>query len=106
MSEHLPECPWTPATLLHNDHLCICDRLRAAEQRGPDKGKQSRIVADALDAAYAQGQRDALAGAVQRVLAKYEFAYDEEDDYDVDEPSYISAKTSEVIAAIKGDSDE
>ena len=34
MSDHLPECPWTPATLLHNDHLCICDRLHAAERRG------------------------------------------------------------------------
>jgi hypothetical protein len=43
---------------------------------------------------------------VQRVLAKYEFPYDGDDDYDVDEPTYIYVRepTSEVIAAIKGES--
>lgn len=35
MSEHLPEC-WST-----DPAFCICDRLRAAEQRGYDKAREA-----------------------------------------------------------------
>jgi hypothetical protein len=47
-----PDCMW-------------CARLRQAEQRGMVRAAPDR----AYDIGYEQGQRDALAGAVQRVEA-------------------------------------
>jgi hypothetical protein len=48
---------------------CICDRLRQAEQRGRRKEwvNQDDDMQSAHDDGYEQGQRDALAGAADRL---------------------------------------
>ncbi len=90
MSEHLPEC-WAQ----HESDppaWCICDELRACEARvtvlaTPETVSQATYW-------YEQGQRDALAAAVQRVeelREKYT-------------PGYSAYENLSVaIAAIKGD---
>jgi len=40
MSDHLPECLLRSPRDLKPESDCICDRLRAAEQRGFDAGYQ------------------------------------------------------------------
>ena len=85
---HLPECFCTnPNTLALS---CICDRLRAAEQRAVDEFRSAmnegtqylagqeygyeqsqRDANEAATAAYLLGQRDAIAKAVSAVEALY-----------------------------------
>ncbi len=86
MSEHLPEC-WAQ----HESDppaWCICDELRACEARvtalaTPETVEQAGYW-------YEQGQRDAIAAAVQRVEDMPDWS-----------TTYVSRV--EVIAAIKGD---
>ena len=74
--------------VFYADHV---EALRQAEQRGRD-GVAS-IATEALRQWYEQGQRDALAGAIQRVS-------------DVKWPPQTWQLHREVLAAIKGNSDE
>jgi len=70
------------------DHI---EALRQAEQRGRDAEQAEWCASVPYDRAYEQGQRDALAGAVQRVMGEMGAM--------LASPSDIER----VIAAIKGD---
>lgn len=41
MSDHLPECPVAPRRGTINPSDCICDRLRACEQRVLDAAREA-----------------------------------------------------------------
>ena len=77
MSEHLPECPDQHSS---HDGTCICDRLRACEQRVREEEQShlpavlfgngdEKAVLQIRDMAYAAGvqaARDAVAGVAVR----------------------------------------
>ena len=88
--------------VIWEDHV---EALREAEQRGVDGfiGSQAmQVVRSQAEGAgysqgYEQGQRDALAGAVQRVEALVGFEYGSLGSF---------VNRAEIIAAIKGENDE
>jgi len=117
MTEHLPEC-WATH---ENDPpaWCICDELRACEdrvtaaavQRGYDLGRTDGILLGEENAnrnsvivhegaaerrGYVKGQRDALAAAVQRVAVLPWTS----------ETWLVHDERVAIIAAIWGDSDD
>ena len=88
MSEHLPECPKSgcPACYEQGKHDCaLTHAIRGLKD-------MNRIAARGYD----DGQRDALAGAVQRIEALWSF------DPSWDGTNWNNALTS-ALAAIKGD---
>jgi hypothetical protein len=103
MTEHLPECPMLEPcsadttqhcycsrqnACIHDEMECICDRLRACEQRvaeeteaammeffywKPSPPHDQHYFADNI-CAYCVGHREALDAAAQRVAALPEYA--------------------------------
>jgi len=97
MNDHLDECPevfidcYGTLCDCEYSHFCICDALRACEARvtalaTPETVSQATYW-------YEQGQRDAIAAAVQRVEALNFW----------EEHVREFVHRDEVIAAIKGD---
>ena len=66
MSEHLPECDPIPY-----ERPCICERLRACEER-----VENRIIHGGLDASRFNAGLDAAREAVLAVVRKYNIAED------------------------------
>lgn len=46
MTDHLPECECYTKVHAHKCALCICDRLRACEQRVLDAAREAVVNAD------------------------------------------------------------
>jgi hypothetical protein len=91
-----------------------CERGEACHRHLANYTREELIEAsdaaasEAFKGGFAEGQRDERVRIMEALLAKYEFAYDEDDDYHVDEPTYIFVRegTSVFLATIKGDSDD
>jgi len=111
MTGHIPECPMTTEDAVCCSLTCICDALRACENRVRSeaywnypsiRGDQPPVFKDlgnpfdVARVAYDKGQRDALAQAVQR----YEEATKGGDDCGCES---CLAYSERIIAAIKGD---
>jgi hypothetical protein len=75
------------------------EALRQAEQRGRDS-YEAELVADSWRKGYEQGQRDALAAAVQRVEALTGRVVSWPAPYG---QAWLAPSKDDVIAAIKGD---
>ena len=86
MSDHLPECPVAPRRGTINPSDCICDRLRACEQRvseetehammeffhwKPSPPHDKHYFADNI-CAYCVGRREGLDAARDAVAAAYD----------------------------------
>jgi hypothetical protein len=90
MTEHLPECAMQTKDSICRCLPCICDALRACEARVTALATPETVVQANLW--WEEGQRDAIAAAVNRVEALF-----------LARLLHSNGFVNAIIAAIKGD---
>lgn len=88
MTDHLPECPYRvdhPRLPRNRGLICICDELRACEQRVIAEGDEQSQVA------YSTGYRHALDAAEQAVATWISYTF----------PGFRPSWTEQITTAIR-----